>query len=99
MIDRNIFSPKKGFFNRIKLALVCAKEYVRFWAETRLQKWAVKIITGGDGRPCHTDTFLVTLFSENDDHHDREAAIKAWLEGDWAEACEGLSIKLKEPKP
>lgn len=99
MIDRDIFGPKKRFFNRIKWALVCAKEYVRFWAETRPQKLAVKIAAGGDGRPCNTDMFLWFLMAEVDQDYDRSYRINAWLEGDWAEACDGLSIKLKEPKP
>lgn len=99
MINRDIFGPKKGFFNRIKWALVCAREYVRFWAEIRLQEWAVKITAGGDGRPCNTDIFLWFLMNENENAFDRSYRINAWLEGDWAEACEGLSIKLKEPKP
>jgi hypothetical protein len=52
-----------------------------------------------DGRPCNTDEFLAVLLAECDDHYDRLEAIQAWLKGDWDEACEGLSIELKEPKP
>lgn len=46
-----------------------------------------------DGRPCNTDEFLVMLFDEVSDTHDREAAIKDWLEGDWAGAVSGTSME------
>lgn len=50
----------------------------------------------GDQRPCATDIFLLELFDKVEDTHDRQAAIKEWLEGDWDKACEGLDkTKLK----
>jgi hypothetical protein len=44
-----------------------------------------------DGRPMHTDEFLVLINAELEDYHDREFAIRCWLEGDWPLALEGTS--------
>jgi hypothetical protein len=75
-----------------------SREGAKFWLEVRLWK-LLRWLSPDDGRPCNTDQFLTVLLAECDDHYDRLEAIKAWLEGDWAEACDGLSIELKEPKP
>lgn len=93
-INRDIFGPKKGLLNQ----WVWLREGVKFWLEIRLWK-LLRWLSLGDGRPCNTDEFLAVLLAECDDHYDRLEAIKAWLEGDWDEACAGLSIELKEPKP
>lgn len=45
-----------------------------------------------DGRPCASDLFLVALFDQINDVHDREYFIKAWLEGDWECATSEITI-------
>lgn len=45
-----------------------------------------------DGRPCVSDLFLVALFDQINDIHDREYFIKAWLEGDWECATSEITI-------
>lgn len=44
-----------------------------------------------DGRPCAMDVFVGKLFEDCPDDHNRIAAIRDWLEGDWAGAVEYLS--------
>jgi hypothetical protein len=97
-INHKIFGPKKGLLNRIKWAWSILYYDAKFWLEVRLWK-LLRWLSPDDGRPCNTDQFLTVLLAECDDHYDRLEAIKAWLEGDWDEACDGLSIELKEPKP
>lgn len=45
-----------------------------------------------DGRPCASDLFLVALFDQINNVHDREYFIKAWLEGDWECATSEITI-------
>ena len=49
-----------------------------------------------DGRPCNTDVFLVHMMQHEDDHFDRAARIRDWLEGDWDAALEDLPKLPKE---
>lgn len=48
-----------------------------------------------DGRPMNTDTFLVRLFENQSDIHDREGCIRSWLEGDWDEAVQDFPENQK----
>lgn len=43
----------------------------------------------------NTDTFLVRLFENQSDIHDREGCIRSWLEGDWDEAVQDFPENQK----
>lgn len=51
--------------------------------------------TPTDGRPCHTDLFLAHVLEHEDDHYDLRARLKAWVEGSWDDALDGLPPMVK----
>ena len=46
-----------------------------------------------DRRPCSTDVWMVAAVEQLDDKWDFFEACKAWCEGDWEGAMEGITIR------
>jgi NADPH-dependent glutamate synthase beta subunit-like oxidoreductase len=52
---------------------------------------AADLIDPPDGRPCNTDVFLAAALRCLD-HNDIPTAVTDWVEGNWSDAMEGVTL-------